>query len=165
MCLAIIRPAVAARGDRYRSLADRKLAIFDRYCDLRVVLSSTNIEAAFAQAHRILTGIGSIGFRFRICLQGYRDARWKLSRRKAVYTLPGPIVYFRSAGSCNRDVNFIRCRNLKLAVYLLDLVVVGVGAFLQRVVERVVDSSLIRDRLEVAVRCSIVAYEAFLLSG
>ena len=62
-------------------------------------------------------------------------------------------------------MNFIRCRNLKLAVYLLDLVVVGVGAFLQRVVERVVDSSLIRDRLEVAVRCSIVAYEAFLLSG
>ena len=62
-------------------------------------------------------------------------------------------------------MSLVRWRDLKLAIYLLDLVVVGAGSFLQRVFERVVDSVLIGDRRKVAVRRSIVAYEAFLLSG
>ena len=43
MCLAIIRPAVAARGDRYRSLADRKRSIYRIYCELISDISSADV--------------------------------------------------------------------------------------------------------------------------
>ena len=134
--LAVIRPAAVRRCYRYRTLADRQLAVVDRYRNLRVVLSPNNIEAVF-----------------------------RLARRKAAHALLGPIIYFRSAVPCNRDVGFVRRCDLKLSICLPDVVVAAVGAFRQRVLERVGCFSLIPDLIEVAVRRAIVSDKAFVLSG
>ena len=163
--LAVIRPAAVRRCYRYRTLADRQLAVVDRYRNLRVVLSPNNIEAVFRQFHRILAGIGSFCFRFCIIFQAYRDACRKIARRKAAHALLGPIIYFRSAVPCNRDVGFVRRCDLKLSICLPDVVVAAVGAFRQRVLERVGCFSLIPDLIEVAVRRAIVSDKAFVLSG
>ena len=162
---AVILLRCGIGSECYRAPSDLHLAIVDRYRNLRVVLSSANIEASLCQPHRVLAAIRSLRFRFHIILQAYRDACWKLARRIAAHCLLSAVIRLRVSIASDRDVGFVRCRDLKLAICQLDVVIIAVGAFRQCVVEGVVNSSLIRDRLEVAVRRAVVSDKAFLLSG
>ena len=84
-----------------------------------------------------------------------------MPRRIAAHCLLSAVIRLRVSLASDRDVGFVRCRDLKLSIILRDLVVADLRPFCQCITERIISGSFVHDRRKVAVRRSIISDESF----